>query len=116
MTSPIEQAKIYVCPIEKTLSIIGGKWTILILRDLAGGTKRFGQLQKSLNGISPKTLSSRLHELEKEGIVTKEVYPEVPPRVEYSLTTRGESLRKILLALIEWGTEHYSYEIGKVNS
>ena len=117
MSSQNEQAnKIYVCPIEKTLSIIGGKWTILILRDLSSGTKRFGQLQKSLKGISPKTLSSRLQELEKEGIVTKEVYPEVPPRVEYSLTTRGESLRNILLALIEWGKEHFGYEMGKVNS
>ena len=117
MSSQNEQAnKIYVCPIEKTLSIIGGKWTILILRDLASGTKRFGQLQKSLNGISPKTLSSRLKELEKEGIVDKEVYPEIPPKVEYSLTSRGESLRTILHALIEWGKEHYGYEIRKGNS
>ncbi len=96
----------YFCPIEKTLSIIGGKWTLLILRDLSNGTQRFGQLQKSLKGISPKTLSSRLQELEKEGIVAKKVYPEVPPRVEYSLTSRGESLRNVLIALIEWGAEH----------
>lgn len=94
------------CPIQKTLSIIGGKWTLSILRDLSSGTKRFGELQKSLKGISPKTLSSRLQELEKEDIVAKKIYPEVPPRVEYSLTSKGESLKKILLDLVKWGTEN----------
>jgi len=93
------------CPIEKTLSIIGGKWTLLILRDLCEGTKRFGQLQKSLDGISPKTLTQRLRELENQGIVAKKVYPEIPPRVEYSLTPRGKSLERILLSMIEWWTE-----------
>ncbi|HML89036.1 MAG TPA: helix-turn-helix domain-containing protein [Methylomusa anaerophila] len=97
-----------ICPIKNTLSIIGSKWTLLILRDLADGTKRFSQLQKSLQGISPKTLSSRLRELEKEGILTKKVYPEIPPRVEYSLTSRGESLKKILRCLAEWGKEHFN--------
>lgn len=101
------------CPVAKTLSIIGGKWTLLILRDLSGGTKRFGQLQKSLQGISPKTLSQRLRELEKEEIVVKKVYAEVPPRVEYSLTSRGESLKKIVHALAEWGTEHPGEKTGK---
>lgn len=96
----------FFCPIKKTLSILGGKWTLLILRDLFNGAKRFGQLQKSLHGISPKTLSLRLQELVKEGIVAKKIYPEVPPRVEYSLTSRGESLKKILLTLVEWGAEH----------
>ncbi len=83
----LEKEKFF-CPIKKTLSILGGKWTLLILRDLFNETKRFGQLQKSLKGISPKTLSSRLQELEKEGIIAKKVYPEVPPRVEYSLAPR----------------------------
>lgn len=95
--------KKFACPVEKTISIIGGKWTVLILRDLSSGTKRFGQLQKSLQGISPKTLSQRLRELAKEGIVTKQVYPEVPPRVEYTLTPRGESLKSILVSMAEWG-------------
>lgn len=94
------------CPLEKTLSIIGGKWTLLILWNLYNGTKRFGQLQKSLQGISPKTLSQRLQELEKEGIVNKKVFPEVPPRVEYSLTPKGEGLKKIVIAIAEWGNEH----------
>lgn len=72
------------------------------------GTKRFGQLQKSLKGISPKTLSSRLQELEKEGIIIKKVYPEVPPRVEYTFTPKGERLRKIVLALADWGSEDHT--------
>lgn len=108
MINQCQPEKNNFCPIKKTLSILGGKWTLLILRELFNETKRFGQLQKSLPGISPKTLSSRLRELEKEGIVAKKVYPEVPPRVEYSLTSRGESLKRILLALVEWGAEHFS--------
>jgi DNA-binding HxlR family transcriptional regulator len=91
--------------LEKSLSIIGSKWTLLILRELSSGTKRFAQLQKSLKGISPKTLSSRLQELEKNKIIVKKVYPEVPPRVEYSFASRGESLKKILYDLYEWGAE-----------
>ncbi|HZD59760.1 MAG TPA: helix-turn-helix domain-containing protein [Anaerolineae bacterium] len=90
---------------ERTLSLIGSKWTLLILREFLDGTKRFGQLKKSLPGISPKTLSQRLQELEKEGILTKKIYPEVPPRVEYSLTPRGERLKSILLDLVNWGLE-----------
>ena len=89
----------------KNLSIIGSKWTLLILRELATGTKRFAELEKALKGISPKTLSSRLQELEKNKIIIKKVYPEVPPRVEYSFAARGERLRKILYDLSEWGAE-----------
>ena len=92
-----------ICPVEKTLDIIGGKWTILILRDLFSGTKRFGELRKSLEGISPKTLSERLRYLEEEGIVQKKIYAEVPPKVEYSLTERGETLRSIIVTLKRWG-------------
>ncbi len=91
------------CPVTRTLEIIGGKWTLLILRDLFTGTKRFGELRKSLDGISPKTLSERLRYLEKEGIVERRIYAEVPPRVEYSLTERGQTLRPILLSLKHWG-------------
>jgi DNA-binding HxlR family transcriptional regulator len=87
--------------IERTLSIIARKWTLLLLRDLCDGTKRFNQLQKSLQGISPKTLSSRLQELEQEGIISKMIFPEVPPLVEYSFTPKGESLKKIFLALVD---------------
>src|SRR5688572_13263472 len=83
------------CGVAKTLKIIGSKWTMMILHNLFDGTKRFGQLQRSLKPISPKTLSQRLQELEKEGIVNKKVYAEIPLKVEYSLTPKGLSLRKI---------------------
>ncbi len=91
------------CPVEKALKILGSKWTILILRDLLSGKKRFGELRKSLEGVSPKTLSARLRYLEKKGIVERKVYPEVPPRVEYSLTKRGKSLDSIIKSLKAWG-------------
>ena len=92
------------CPIERTLSVIGGKWTMLILRDLLDGTRRFGELRRSLDGVSPKTLSQRLRELEAQGVVQRVIYPEVPPRVEYSLTERGKSLRAILDQMRTWGS------------
>ena len=92
------------CPIEKTLRVIGGKWTILILRDLFNGTKRFGELQRSLHGISPKTLSERLKQLEAQGIIRRMIYPEIPPRVEYSLTEKGKSLQAILDDMRTWGS------------
>lgn len=94
------------CPVTTTLSIIGGRWTMLILRDLFGGTRRFGELRKSLAGISPRTLSARLKFLEQEGIITRKVYPEVPPKVEYSLTERGRTLGRIIKGLKDWGREH----------
>lgn len=94
------------CPVEKAIKIIGGKWTILILRDLFTGTKRFGELRKSLIGVSPKTLSGRLRYLEKEGIVARKVFPEVPPRVEYALTKRGKSLGAIIESMRRWGEKN----------
>lgn len=94
------------CPIEKTLRIIGKKWTVLILRDLRTGTKRFNELLNSLEGISPKTLSERLKELEESGVVRRVVYPEIPPRVEYSLTEKGQSLDGVLEAMVSWGAQH----------
>ena len=87
----------------KTLKIIGSKWTVLILRELCEGTKRFGELQRSLPGISPKTLSVRLDELEQNGIVKRKIFKEIPLHVEYSLTSRGESLREIIGKMREWG-------------
>jgi len=77
------------CPVALTAKIISGKWTLLIIRDLASGVKRFNQLERSLHGISPKTLSERLRSLEEEGIVYRQTFAEVPPRVEYSLTEKG---------------------------
>ena len=92
------------CPIEAAIDIIGSKWTFLIIRDLLiDGTIRFGDLLRSLDGISPKTLSLRLRELEKFGIVNRIVYPEVPPKVEYELTEKVKSLEAAFIELRKWG-------------
>ena len=89
--------------IGNTLKIIGSKWTVLILRELCDGTKRFGELQKALAGISPRTLSMRLDQLECDGIIKKKVYPVVPLKVEYSMTERGQSLRELIGKMRDWG-------------
>src|SRR3989304_236187 len=94
------------CPVERTLSVINGKWTLLILRDLFDGTKRFGELRRSLEGISPRTLSQRLRELEGQGIVSRVVYAEVPPRGGDSLTGKGNSRGDILDQMKVWGVTH----------
>lgn len=93
------------CPIEKAVSILEGKWTLLILRELFTGMKRFGELRSELDGISPKTLTERLRILEAQGIVQRTIYPEVPPRVEYALTEYGETLRPVIDALRAWGEQ-----------
>jgi DNA-binding HxlR family transcriptional regulator len=100
------------CPLEKTFSVISSKWTLLILRELAGGTKRFGQLKNTLHGISPKTLTQRLRDLEKSGILSKTLYPEIPPKVEYQLTTKGRSLREILIPLAQWGVSNFDDNVS----
>ena len=92
-------------PIENTLRIISGKWTVLIFRELSGGTQRFSRIQKGLVGISPRTLSLRLSDLEKHNIISRKVYPEVPPRVEYKLTALGKSLEPVLKNLHSWGLQ-----------
>ena len=97
------------CPVETTLTLIGDKWKVLILRDLMPGTKRFGELKKSIGGVSQKVLTAQLRAMEKSGLVTRTVYPEVPPRVEYSLTEPGRSLKPILDAMQSWG-EGYKEE------
>ena len=94
------------CPVEMTLQLIGDKWKILILRDLLTGTKRFGELKKSVTGITQKVLTSNLRSMESSGLVTREVFPEVPPRVEYTLTDTGYSLEPILDSMYSWG-ENY---------
>ena len=94
------------CPVEMTLQLIGDKWKILILRDLLTGTKRFGQLKKSVTGITQKVLTSNLRDMESSGLLTREVFPEVPPRVEYTLTDTGYSLEPILDSMYSWG-ENY---------
>ncbi len=92
------------CPVRKTMEIIQGKWTLLILRDLMSGSRRFGELRRSLDGVSPRTLSVRLRELEAEGILTRKIYAEVPPRVEYRLTEKGAGLKTVIAAMAKWGT------------
>ena len=92
------------CSIEKTLEILNGKWSFLILRDLFSGTKRFGELRTSLCGISPKTLSQRLKEFEQKGIIIRTAYATIPPTVEYSLTEKGKSLLPIIKSMKIWGS------------
>ena len=94
------------CPVETTLTLIGDKWKVLILRDLLTGTKRFGELKKSVGDVSQKVLTAQLRDMEESGLVDRKVYAEVPPRVEYSLTELGESLRPILDAMLAWGQDY----------
>ncbi len=90
------------------MEIIGNKWTALILRDLVGGTKRFSELEKSVGNINPRTLSQRLDDLEKCGVITKQSFATVPPRCEYSLTPKGADLIPVLRQMAAWGTKYYS--------
>jgi DNA-binding HxlR family transcriptional regulator len=92
-----------ICPVARTAEIISGKWTLLIIRDLASGVKRFNQLERSLHGISPKTLSERLRSLEEEGIIVRQTFAEVPPRVEYSLTEKGYDLVGVIESMRGFG-------------
>lgn len=94
------------CPVETTLSLIGDKWKVLILRDLITGTKRFGELKKSIGTVSQKVLTAQLRNMEENGLIHRKVYAEVPPRVEYSLTELGQSLKPILDAMQNWGEEY----------
>ncbi|MGL5192460.1 MAG: winged helix-turn-helix transcriptional regulator [Chroococcales cyanobacterium] len=91
------------CPVETTLAIIGGRWKVLILQELFSGVKRFGELHRALAGITQKMLTQQLRELERDGIINRMVYAQVPPKVEYSLTEFGMTLRPILETMHEWG-------------
>ena len=93
-------------PVEATLSFMSDKWKVLILRDLLTGTKRFGELKKSIGSISQKVLTSNLRAMEEDGLLKREVFAEVPPRVEYSLTELGESLKPILDVMLNWGIDY----------
>jgi len=99
-----------LCPVEITLSLMGDKWKVLIIRDLLTGTKRFGELRKSVTGISQKVLTQNLRAMEENGFINREVFAEVPPRVEYSLTDLGRSLKLILDVMWQWG-ENYKTKI-----
>ncbi|HET7177228.1 MAG TPA: helix-turn-helix domain-containing protein [Solirubrobacterales bacterium] len=92
-----------LCPVCRTADIVCGKWTLLVIRDLAGGCSRFCELERSLEGISPRTLSLRLRALEEEGIVVRNTFPEVPPRVEYALTEKGRALLPLIEDMRRYG-------------
>ncbi len=94
------------CPVETTLMLIGDKWKVLILRDLMHGTKRFGELKKSIGTVSQKVLTAQLRNMEENRLVKRKVYAEVPPRVEYTLTETGYSLKPILDAMWAWGEQY----------
>ena len=94
------------CPVETTLMLIGSKWKVLILRDLMPGTKRFGELRRSIGSVSQKVLTAQLRDMEACGLVDRRVYAEVPPRVEYSLSVRGRTLEPVIMALKSWGETH----------
>ena len=100
------------CPVETTLTLIGDKWKVLILRDLMSGTKRFGELKKSIGTVSQKVSTAQLRDMEANGLVHRDVYAEVPPRVEYSLTELGQSLKPILDAMWNWGEDYKNSVTG----
>jgi len=101
------------CPVATTVSLIGSKWKLLIMRNLLGRPWRFNELQKSIEGISQKALTEALRSMEADGIVRRTAYPEVPPRVEYSLTELGESMRPIIKAMEIWGNDYKAQVAGE---
>ncbi|MBD2664843.1 transcriptional regulator, HxlR family [Richelia sinica FACHB-800] len=109
LNSAVETHQILTCEVEATLKIIGGRWKVLIIRELMDGVKRFGELQRSLSGITQKMLTQQLRELEDDGIIHREVYPQIPPKVEYSLTDLGSSLKPVLYAMHTWAVENLSH-------
>jgi DNA-binding HxlR family transcriptional regulator len=104
------------CPVCRTADIVCGKWTLLVIRDLAEGRSRFCELERSLQGISPRTLSLRLRALEEEGIVERQTYPEVPPRVEYALTDKGRALVPLIEDMRAYGRQWLGAECGAQDS
>lgn len=102
----VSRKELPACPVETTLLLIGNKWEVLILRDLMPGKKRFSELRASIGSISQKVLTAKLREMEANGLVQRKVYAEVPPRVEYSLTPLGRSLKPVLDSLEKWGYQY----------
>ncbi|GAX41711.1 HxlR family transcriptional regulator [Tolypothrix sp. NIES-4075] len=107
MKAEAENYSRLTCEVETTLKVIGGRWKVLIIRELMPGVKRFGELQRALSGITQKMLTQQLREMEEDGIIHREIYPQIPPKVEYSLTPLGKSLQPILYAMHEWAVQHY---------
>ena len=106
MVEKNSMADLPACPVETTLTLISSRWKVLILRDLLTGTKRFGELQRTVGHVSQKMLTQSLRQMEADGLLTRTVYPEVPPRVEYSLTDLGFSLKPVLDAMWSWGESY----------
>ena len=102
----MEAKALPACPVETTLTLISDKWKVLIIRDLLSGTKRFGELKKSIGSVSQKVLTSQLRQMEESGLLIRTVFPEVPPRGEYTLTELGHSLKPVLDAMWNWGEEY----------
>jgi DNA-binding HxlR family transcriptional regulator len=102
----METAELPVCPVEATLTLIGDKWKVLILRDLMNGTKRFGELKALIGSVSQKVLTAQLRAMEQSGLLLRKVYAEVPPRAEYTLTETGYSLKPVLDSMRVWGEEY----------
>lgn len=111
MAAAAKANELPACPVETTLTLISDKWKVLILRDLLTGTKRFGELKKSIGSVSQKVLTAQLRQMEESGLVIRTVYPEVPPRVEYTLTELGYSLKPILDAMWNWGKEYKAKQV-----
>lgn len=116
MKAEAENYSRLTCEVETTLKVIGGRWKVLIIRELMAGVKRFGELQRALPGITQKMLTQQLREMEEDGIVHREIYAQIPPKVEYSLTPLGASLQPILYAMHEWAVQHLSQINRKHNS
>ena len=106
MTSKYSESGLPLCPVETTLTLIGDKWKVLILRDLMNKTLRFGELKRSIGTVSQKVLTAQLRDLEHDGLVHREVFAEVPPRVEYSLTDTGRSLEPVIDSMRIWGESY----------
>lgn len=106
----MEKTILPLCPVEVTMSLMGDKWKTLIVRELLTGTKRFGELKNGLPGISQKVLTQHLRRMEQTGLVTRQVFAEVPPRVEYSLTPTGESLKAIIDVMWRWGEDYQTLQ------
>lgn len=106
----VTKAELPACPVATTVQLIGSKWKLLIMRNLLARPWRFNELRKDLEGISQKVLTDSLRSMEKDGIITRTVYPEVPPRVEYALSELGESMRPIMDAMEKWGSDYKNRE------
>jgi len=102
----VNPKKLVGCPVEATLRVVGGRWKVLVLHHLLRGTRRFGELNRALRGVSARTLTKQLREMEADGIIDRTVHPQVPPMVEYSLTAKGAELEPVLSALHAWGERH----------